>query len=30
MARGITIRELSTELEGGLDVQGLLCLDDSM
>jgi uncharacterized OsmC-like protein len=30
MARGITIRELSTELEGDLDVQGLLGLDDSV
>ncbi len=28
MARGITIRELSTELEGDIDVQGLLGLDD--
>jgi len=30
MARGITIRELSTELEGDIDVQGLLGLDDSV
>lgn len=30
MARGIVIRELSTELEGNLDVQGLLGLDDSV
>lgn len=30
MARGITIRELSTELVGDLDVQGLLGLDDSV
>jgi uncharacterized OsmC-like protein len=30
MARGITIRELSTELKGDLDVQGLLGLDDSV
>ena len=30
MARGITIRELSTELEGDLDLQGLLGLDDSV
>jgi uncharacterized OsmC-like protein len=29
-ARGITIRELSTELEGDLDVRGLLGLDDSI
>ncbi|MFN3351237.1 OsmC family protein [Pseudorhodoplanes sp.] len=28
--RGITIRELSTELEGDIDVQGLLGLDDSV
>jgi uncharacterized OsmC-like protein len=27
-ARGITIRELSTELEGTIDLQGLLALDD--
>jgi hypothetical protein len=27
MARGITIRELSTELEGDLDLRGLLGLD---
>jgi uncharacterized OsmC-like protein len=30
MARGITIRELSTELEGDIDVQGLLGLDDTV
>ena len=30
MARGIAIRELSTELEGDLDLQGLLGLDDSV
>jgi len=30
MARGITIRELSTKLEGDLDLQGLLGLDDSV
>ncbi|MDI7861176.1 OsmC family protein [Rhizobiaceae bacterium n13] len=30
MARGIAIRELSTELAGDLDVQGLLGLDDSI
>ena len=30
MARGIVIRELSTELEGDLDLQGLLGLDDSV
>jgi uncharacterized OsmC-like protein len=30
MARGITIRELSTELEGDLDVQGLLGLDENV
>jgi len=29
-ARGITIRRLSTELEGDLDVRGLLGLDDSV
>jgi uncharacterized OsmC-like protein len=29
-ARGITIRSLSTELEGGLDVHGLLGLDDTV
>ena len=29
-ARGIQIRELSTELEGTLDLQGLLGLDDSV
>lgn len=29
-ARGITIQELSTELEGDLDVRGLLGLDDSV
>ena len=28
MARGITIRELSTELQGNIDLQGLLGLDD--
>lgn len=30
MARGIEIRELSTELEGDIDVQGLLGLDDTI
>jgi uncharacterized OsmC-like protein len=30
MARGIAIRELSTQLEGDLDLQGLLGLDDSV
>jgi uncharacterized OsmC-like protein len=30
MARGITIRELSTELKGDIDLQGLLGLDDSV
>lgn len=30
MARGITIRTLSTELKGDLDVRGLLGLDDSV
>jgi uncharacterized OsmC-like protein len=30
MARGITIEELSTELEGDLDVQGLLGLDETV
>jgi uncharacterized OsmC-like protein len=30
IARGITIRELSTELEGDLDVQGLLGLDENV
>jgi uncharacterized OsmC-like protein len=30
MARGIHIRELSTELEGDMDLQGLLGLDDSV
>lgn len=30
MARGITIRELSTELTGDIDLQGLLGLDDSV
>jgi len=30
MARGIEIRELSTELEGDLDLQGLLGLDDGV
>jgi uncharacterized OsmC-like protein len=29
-ARGITIRELSTELEGDLDVRGLLGLDETV
>jgi len=29
-ARGISIRELSTELEGDIDLQGLLGLDDSV
>ena len=29
-ARGITIEELSTELEGSMDLQGLLDLDDSV
>ncbi|WP_022729470.1 OsmC family protein [Fodinicurvata sediminis] len=29
-ARGITIEHLSTELEGDLDVQGLLALDESV
>lgn len=29
-ARGIRIRELSTELEGNIDLQGLLALDDSV
>lgn len=29
-ARGITIRKLSTELEGDLDVQGLLGLDENV
>ena len=29
-ARGITIRELSTELDGDLDVRGLLGLDESV
>jgi len=29
-ARGITIRELSTELDGDLDVRGLLGLDDAI
>lgn len=29
-ARGITIRTLSTELEGTIDLQGLLALDDVM
>ena len=29
-ARGITIEELSTELEGTMDLQGLLNLDDSV
>ena len=30
MARGITIRELSSKLEGDIDLQGLLGLDDSV
>jgi uncharacterized OsmC-like protein len=30
MARGITIRELSTELDGDLDVRGLLGLDETV
>ncbi len=30
MARGITIERLSTELEGDLDLQGLLGLDDNV
>lgn len=30
MARGIVVRELSTELAGDLDLQGLLGLDDSV
>jgi uncharacterized OsmC-like protein len=30
MARGITIQQLSTQLEGDLDLQGLLGLDDSV
>ena len=30
MARGITIKELSTELKGNIDLQGLLGLDDSI
>ena len=30
MARGIVIRKLSSELEGDLDVQGLLGLDDGI
>ena len=30
MARGISIRELSTELEGDMDLQGLLGLDDTV
>lgn len=30
MARGITIRELSTELEGSIDLRGLLGLDESV
>jgi uncharacterized OsmC-like protein len=29
MARGIAVRELSTQLEGEIDLQGLLGLDDS-
>lgn len=30
MARGIAIRELSTELKGNIDLQGLLGLDDTV
>jgi len=30
MARGIAIRELSTQLEGDLDLRGLLGLDDAV
>lgn len=30
MARGIEIRELSTELEGDIDLQGLLALDEGV
>lgn len=30
MARGIEVRALSTELEGDLDLHGLLGLDDSV
>lgn len=30
MARGITIRELSTELDGSIDLRGLLGLDESV
>ena len=30
MARGIAVRELSTELEGDIDLQGLLGLDDGV
>lgn len=30
MARGVAIKELSTQLEGDLDLQGLLGLDDSI
>ena len=30
MARGITIKSLSTELEGEIDLQGLLALDDTV
>jgi uncharacterized OsmC-like protein len=30
MARGIAVREVSTELEGDLDLQGLLGLDESV
>ncbi len=30
MARGITVRELSTELKGDIDLQGILGLDDSV
>lgn len=29
-ARGITLRKLSTELTGNIDLQGLLALDDSV
>ena len=29
-ARGVTIHELSTELDGDIDLQGLLGLDDSI
>ena len=30
MARGITIRKLSTDLEGNIDLQGLIALDESV